>query len=218
MRDAVDAAGLGATILEADTSSEADVERVVTTALSAYGRIDALVLNAAIGPLGTVLDTPPSAWDRILEVNLRGPYLCARATIPHMRSAGGGSIVMIGSGAGWGKPNMASYAASKGGLVALAQSMAYDHFHDRIRVNTVIPGGGGIRSGISLGRVGGDPSKLTDWPGTAAGRAVNGADLAAAVRFLLSTEAATISGTVLDVGCFSQQGGPIPRKEQVSVR
>ena len=144
MRDAVDAAGLGATILEADTSSEADVERVVTTALSAYGRIDALVLNAAIGPLGTVLDTPPSAWDRIIEVNLRGPYLCARATIPHMRSAGGGSIVMIGSGAGWGKPNMASYAASKGGLVALAQSMAYDHFHDRIRVNTVIPGGGGI--------------------------------------------------------------------------
>lgn len=212
LRDAVEAEGLSATILEADTSSEADVQRVVASARSIYGRIDALALNAAIGPLGTVLDTPPELWDRIMAVNLRGPYLCARAAIPHMRAAGGGAIVLVGSGAGWGKPNMAAYAASKGGLIALAQSMAYDHFYDRIRVNTVIPGGGGILSGISLGRVGEDASKLSDWPGTAAGRAVNGADLAAAVRFLLSKEAATISGTVLDVGCFSQQGGPIPAR------
>jgi NAD(P)-dependent dehydrogenase (short-subunit alcohol dehydrogenase family) len=91
--------------------------------------------------------------------------------------------------------------------------MAYDHLHDRIRVNTVVPGGGGIVSGMSLGRVGGDMAQLgRDAPGTAAGRSATGDDVAHAVAFLLSDEAASISGTVIDVGCFANQGGPVPRK------
>jgi NAD(P)-dependent dehydrogenase (short-subunit alcohol dehydrogenase family) len=209
---ALSAAGLAATLLDADTSNEQAVESVVKTALDRHGRIDALVANAAIGPLGTVLDTAPDLWDRVMAVNLRGPYLCARAVIPHMRRAGGGAIVLVASGAGWGKPNMAAYAASKGGVFALAQAMAYDHFHDRIRVNTVVPGGGGIVSGMSVGRVGGDSRKLArDVPGTAAGRVATGADLADAVAFLLSNQAAAISGTVIDVGCFFHQGGPVPK-------
>jgi NAD(P)-dependent dehydrogenase (short-subunit alcohol dehydrogenase family) len=74
---------------------------------------------------------------------------------------------MVGSGAGYGKPNMAAYAASKGGLLALAMSLVHQH----IRVNTVIPGGGGIVSGMSLGRVGDDHRKLgLNAPGTVAGR------------------------------------------------
>ncbi|MGD9922438.1 MAG: SDR family oxidoreductase, partial [Pseudorhodoplanes sp.] len=130
-----------------------------------------------------------------------------------MIDQGGGSIVIVGSGAGWGKPNMAAYAASKGALFALAASLAYDHFNDRIRVNTVIPGGGGIVSGMSLGRVGGDINRLgKEAPGTVAGRVATGEDLAHAVAFLLSDDAQTISGTVIDVGCFAHQGGPIPRK------
>lgn len=204
--------GLDAVLLDADTSSEIDVGSVVDTALSRFGRIDAVVANAAIGPLGTVLDTPPDLWDRIQAVNLRGPYLLARATIPHMRAGGGGAIVNVGSGAGWGKPNMAAYAASKGGLLALTQALAYDHFHDRIRVNLAIPGGGGIVSGMSVGRVGGDPARLaSDVPGTAAGRTATGSDLANAIAFLLSKEAEAISGTVIDVGCFFHQGGPVPK-------
>lgn len=211
-RAALADAGVSAVLMEADVSDEAQVGSVIATALERFGRIDSLVANAAIGPLGTILDTPPDLWDRIFAVNARGTYLSARAVVPTMAERGGGSIVFVGSGAGWGKPNMAAYAASKGALNALAQAMAYDHFHDRIRVNTVIPGGGGIVSGMSVGRVGGDPADLSrDVPGTVAGRVANGQDLASAVAFLLSEEAAAISGTVVDVGCFFHQGGPVPR-------
>jgi NAD(P)-dependent dehydrogenase (short-subunit alcohol dehydrogenase family) len=108
---------------------------------------------------------------------------------------------------------MAVYSASKGGLVALGAATAYDFLHHRIRVNTVVPGGGGIVTGMSLGRVGGDQSRFGQGaPGTAAGRAVNGEDIANVVAFLISPEAETISGTIIDVGCFADQGGPVPAK------
>jgi NAD(P)-dependent dehydrogenase (short-subunit alcohol dehydrogenase family) len=207
-------AGCEADVLEADVSNAADVKRVVDHAVSRYGTVDGLVNNAAIGPLGTVLTTEESLFERILDVNLKGTYLMSREVIPHMARAGGGSIVNIGSGAGYGKPNMAAYSASKGGIVALTMAMAYDHFHDRVRVNVAIPGGGGIVSGMSVGRFGGDADAFLrkPAPGTAAGRPATGRDLANAVAFLLSDEAATISGTVLDVGCFAHQGGPVPPK------
>jgi NAD(P)-dependent dehydrogenase (short-subunit alcohol dehydrogenase family) len=205
--------GLTADLLEADVSQAADVERVVAHTLAKHGRIDALVNNAAIGPLGTVLDTSEEDWDQIMAVNLKGPYLMARAAIPQMQAQGGGRIINIGSGAGHGKPNMAVYAASKGGLHTLTMAMAYDHFQDGIRVNTVIPGGGGIATGMSLGRVGGDTNNFGQGaPGTAAGRVANGEDIARAVAFLLSDDAEVLSGTVIDVGCFADQGGPIPKK------
>jgi NAD(P)-dependent dehydrogenase (short-subunit alcohol dehydrogenase family) len=134
--------------------------------------------------------------------------------LPHMMKAGGGSIVNIGSGAGWGKANMAAYSASKGGLFALSAAMAYDFLHERIRVNTVVPGGGGIISGMSVGRVGGDMRRFgQEAAGTAAGRAATGDDVANTVAFLLSPEAEAISGTVIDVGCFANQGGPVPKKK-----
>jgi NAD(P)-dependent dehydrogenase (short-subunit alcohol dehydrogenase family) len=197
-------------LLEADVSSSADVDRVISYTLSKHGRIDGLVNNAAVGPLGTVLDTDEALFSRIIDVNLKGAYLCCKAALPHMIRLGGGSIVMVGSGAGYGKPNMAAYAASKGGLLALAMSLVHQH----IRVNTVIPGGGGIVSGMSLGRVGDDHRKLgLNAPGTVAGRVTKGEDLANAVAFLVSQEAEAISGTILDVGCFAHQGGPIPRRQ-----
>jgi NAD(P)-dependent dehydrogenase (short-subunit alcohol dehydrogenase family) len=205
-------AGCKADILQADVSQAADVERVLKYALARYGAVHGLVNNAAIGPLGTVLDTQEDLFERIVDVNLKGTYLMSRAVLPHMIRQGGGSIVNIGSGAGYGKPNMAAYAASKGAILALSMAMAYDHFHDHVRVNVAIPGGGGIVSGMSVGRVGGDLQAFTSRPapGTAAGRPATGRDLANAVAFLLSDEAATISGTVLDVGCFARQGGPVP--------
>jgi NAD(P)-dependent dehydrogenase (short-subunit alcohol dehydrogenase family) len=217
LRAALAAEELTVDLMEADVSNAADVQRVVDFARDKYGRIDALVHNAAIGPLGTVLDTGEELFDRVIAVNLKGAYLCARAVLPHLIAQGGGSIVIVGSGAGWGKPNMAAYSASKGGLHALATSLAYDHFHDHVRVNTVIPGGGGIVSGMSVGRVGGDPSNLDrNVSGTVAGRVATGEDLAKAVAFLLSEDAAAISGTVVDVGCFAHQGGPVPRRPGVA--
>jgi NAD(P)-dependent dehydrogenase (short-subunit alcohol dehydrogenase family) len=207
-------AGCKADVLEADVSDAADVQRVVDHAVSRYGAIHGLVNNAAIGPLGTVLTTDEATFERILAVNVKGTYLASRAVIPHMVRAGGGSIVNIGSGAGYGKAGMAAYSASKGAIVALSMAMAYDHFHDRVRVNVAIPGGGSIVSGMSVGRFGGDVDAFLrkPAPGTAAGRPASGRDLANAVAFLLSEEAATISGTVLDVGCFAHQGGPVPPK------
>ena len=209
LRAALDAERLDADVLDADVSVAADVARVVEHTIGRYGRIDALVNNAAIGPLGSVLATAEEVWDRVLDVNLKGAYLACRAVLPHMIARGGGAIVNIGSGAGYGKPNMAAYAASKGGVLALSTALAYDHFGDHIRVNTVIPGGGGIVTGMSLGRVGGDPEKIAarKAAGTVAGRSTTPQDVANAVAFLLSDEAAVISGTVLDVGGFAHQGG-----------
>lgn len=217
LRNEVQAEGWAADILEADVSSAADVARVLEVALARQGTVHALVHNAAIGPLGTVLDTDEALWDKIFAVNVRGAYLCARAVIPHMARQGGGAIVNIGSGAGWGKPNMAAYAASKGAIHTLSQALAYDHFHQHIRVNTVIPGGGGIITGMSLGRVGGDPAKFGQGAvGSVAGRPVNPDDMANTVAFLLSEDAAAISGTVIDVGCFAHQGGPVPARPAAS--
>jgi NAD(P)-dependent dehydrogenase (short-subunit alcohol dehydrogenase family) len=210
----LEAAGCKADVLEADVSNAADVQRVVDHAVGKYGTINGLVNNAAIGPLGTVLTIDEATFDRIIDVNLKGTYLMSRAALPHMIEAGGGSIVNIGSGAGYGKPNMAIYSASKGGILALSTAMAYDHFHDHVRVNVAMPGGGGIVSGMSVGRTGGDVDafKSRPAPGTVAGRVATGRDLANAVAFLLSDDAATISGTVIDVGCFAHQGGPLPPK------
>jgi NAD(P)-dependent dehydrogenase (short-subunit alcohol dehydrogenase family) len=211
---ALDQAGCRADVLEADVSRAVDVQRVVDHAIARYGAINGLVNNAAIGPLGTVLSTEEAVFEKIFDVNVKGTYLMSRAVLPHMIKAGGGSIVNIGSGAGYGKPNMAAYASSKGAIVALSMAMAYDHFHDHVRVNVAIPGGGGIVSGMSVGRVGGDVDAFVrrPVPGTAAGRPATGRDLAQAVAFLLSDEAATISGSVIDVGCFAHQGGPVPPK------
>lgn len=204
--------GLSLTFLAADVTDEAAVGQVVETTLAQHGRIHAVVNNAAIGPLGTVLDTAPDLWERILIVNLKGPYLLCRAALPHMIKAGGGRVVNVGSGAGWGKPNMAAYATSKGGLNAFSAALALDYFTDRIAVNTVIPGGGGIKAGMSMGRVGGDLGKLRNKAvGTVAGRYMEGEDLARTIAFLLSDDAESISGTIIDVGCFAHQGSSTPR-------
>ncbi len=217
LREEAAQADLPIDVLEADVSDAAAVARVVDHTLARYGRIDALVNNAAIGPLGTILDTPEELWDRVIDVNLKGIYLTCKAVLPHMIGKGGGSIVNIGSGAGWGKPNMFAYASSKGGVFALSAALAYDFFHERIRVNVVVPGGGGIPTGMSIGRVGGDMERLTrDAPGTAAGRHATGEDVAHVVSFLLTPQAQTISGTIIDVGCFAHQGGPIPKRPTIS--
>lgn len=203
-----------ADVLEADVSKAKDVQQVVDFTLNKFGAINGIVNNAAIGPLGTILTTDEATFERILNVNVKGTYLLSRAALPHLIKGGGGSIVNIGSGAGHGKPNMAAYSSSKAAIMGLSMAMAYDHFHDHVRVNVAIPGGGGIVSGMSVGRTGGDIEafRKKPVPGTVAGRPGTGQDLANAVAFLLSDEAAAISGTVIDVGCFAHQGGPIPSK------
>lgn len=189
---------LTADVVEADVSRAEDVERVVAVAIEQYGRIDGLVNNAAMRPTGTVLDTPEEVWQRTIDVNLKGVFLTTKAVLPHMIRNRGGSIVNIGSGAGRGRPNLAAYAASKGGVFGLSAALAHDHLADHIRVNVVVPGGA-VVSGMTEG----NDERLNQAAQRAvAGRNVLPQDIAGAVAFLLSDDAAQITGAVLEVGGF----------------
>ena len=202
-RRALADAGLSGEVLEADVSSAVDVDRVMEHALSTFGRVHGAVNNAAIRPTGTILDTDEDTFDRVIAVNLKGQFLVCKAAIAHMREAGGGAIVNIGSGAGWGKAGLLAYGASKGGVFALSSALAYDHLEDRIRINVVVPGPQTASGMVEIMEGFGPLPKIL----TASGRSNQPRDIANAVAFLLSDDAAQISGTVLDVGAFSHQGG-----------
>lgn len=197
--------------LTADLTQETEINALCEKVATHFGRIDAIVNNAAFGPLGTLHNTSVELWQKIQNVNLLGPFIFAKAAAPYMQAQGGGAIVNIGSGAGYGKPNMLAYATSKGGLIAFNQALALDLFQYKIRVNTLIPGGGGIVTPMSLERFGGSQEALqAKAVGSVAGRPIHGGDMADAVNFLISDAAQTISGTVIDVGCFHHQGSSTP--------
>ncbi len=202
-RAALAEAGLTGDVLEGDVSVAADVDRVVQHALDATGRIDGLVNIAAMRPTGSILDTDEATFDRTVAVNLKGMFLTCKATIPHMKAVGGGAIVNIGSGAGWGKAGILAYCSSKGGVFAFSSALAYDHLVDHIRVNVVVPGPQTESGMIEIAREEGRSMPAYQ---TATGRQTQPDDIANAVNFLMSAEAAQISGTVVDVGAFSHQG------------
>jgi len=111
------------------------------SAAERHGGPHVVVCNAATDFAGTVEDTSPEDWARVLSINLTGVYLCARAAIPRMRRLGGGSIVNIASvNAFWLEPELAAYATAKGGVIALTRSIAIDGGRDGIRCNCVCPG------------------------------------------------------------------------------
>jgi NAD(P)-dependent dehydrogenase (short-subunit alcohol dehydrogenase family) len=127
--------------IECDVSDEAALASAVEAAAASLGGLDVVVAAAGIAARGTVADTEPADWDRVLAVNLRGVYLTARASIPHLRAAGGGAIVNIASQLGVvAAANAAAYCASKGAVISLTRAMAIDHGHEGIRVNCVCPG------------------------------------------------------------------------------
>ncbi len=211
-RQALREEGLDAEIVEGDVSVAADVERMLEITLARHARLDVLVNNAAIHPRGTIVETSEAVWDRVMEVNLKGMFLCCKAAIPEMLRLGGGAIVNIGSGAGWGKPDLLAYSASKGGVFALSAALAHDHLKDHIRVNVVVPGGTttGMTAiaettfGAELGLRAREPVIERMARGTVSGRANAPQDIAKAVAYLVSDDAAQVSGTTLSVGCFSR--------------
>jgi NAD(P)-dependent dehydrogenase (short-subunit alcohol dehydrogenase family) len=123
-----------------DVSDPDDVEQLMTAA-EQRGGPDALVSNAAIQYERTIEDTPPEDWDRVLAINLKGVYLCARAAIPRMRRLGGGSIVNMASVNGfWVEPQLGAYCSAKGGVINLTRAIALDFGRDGIRCNCICPG------------------------------------------------------------------------------
>lgn len=123
-----------------DVSVEAQVQQMVKDVIAAFGRIDIMVNNAGIFvPIDTLTE---STWDKVMDVNLKGCFLCCKAVIPHMTAQGMGNIINIASVDGLSGHGMAySYATSKAGVIMLTRGLAWGAGKFNIRVNAIAPGG-----------------------------------------------------------------------------
>jgi len=140
----IEAGGGQALGVGCDVSREEDTQRMATKAIDRWGRIDVLVNNAAIyGVLKRrpFLEIPLEEWDRVMAVNLRGLFLCARAVFPTMKAQGKGKIINVASSTFFkGVPNYIHYTTSKGGVVGFTRSLARELGDHGIRVNAIAPG------------------------------------------------------------------------------
>ena len=128
----------------ADVSDERSVEALVAATMERFGKIDVLVNNAALyAPLQETKCTEIDAalWDKVMAVNLRGPFLMVKHVAPHMTAQGYGKIINIGSGTAYrGIPWMLHYVTTKGGIMAMTRALARELGEHGIRVNTLAPG------------------------------------------------------------------------------
>lgn len=127
-----------------DVSSENDIRSFVADTAERFGGIDILVNNAALSTTlrySPLTEIDPDLWDRVMAVNVRGPFLMAKYVVPHMRAAKRGKIINIGSGtASKGAANMLHYVTSKGAVAAMTRAMSRELGDDAICVNTLAPG------------------------------------------------------------------------------
>ncbi|GAA1171728.1 NAD(P)-dependent dehydrogenase (short-subunit alcohol dehydrogenase family) [Kitasatospora gansuensis] len=186
----------------ADVSDDESVRAAVAAAAEALGGIDILVNNAGIGAIGTVEDNDDEQWLRVLDVNLLGLVRTTRAALPHLRRSTCAAVVNTCSiAATAGLPQRALYSASKGAVLSLTLAMAADHVREGIRVNCVNPGTVDTPwVGRLLGAAAdpaGERAALNARQPT--GRLVSAEEVAAAIVYLASPAAASITGTALAV-------------------
>ena len=131
-----------AIFIQVDVTAADSIKKMVESTIEAYGRLDILVNNAGIYLQATAIDTSEKDWDWIMDVNLRGVFLCCKYTIPEMIKGGkGGVIVNVSSEAGIvGIKNQVAYNVSKSGIIALTKSIAVDFAAQNVKANCVCPG------------------------------------------------------------------------------
>jgi meso-butanediol dehydrogenase/(S,S)-butanediol dehydrogenase/diacetyl reductase len=196
--EAIEKAGAEALFIKTDVSDPLQVDAAIRKTCERFGPPDILVNCAGVLLFGTVVDTDPEAWNRLISVNLTGTFLFCRAVIPYMRERGGGVVVNISSstGAHDAAANTAAYVASKGGITLLTKAMAIDHAKEGIRVNAIAPGPTDtqmLRDNLSVEQL---KAFMATFP---IGRLGNPVEQAAAILFLVSEEASFVTGAILAV-------------------
>jgi dihydroanticapsin dehydrogenase len=194
-------AGRTARFVETDVRSEAQIQALATAAADAFGRIDVVCNNAGIEWYHRADEYTTEQWNAILEVNLRGAFLCTKYAYPWLRLRRGCVINMSSVQGLANEPSISAYAASKAGLLALTRGMALDFAADGVRVNAVCPGA--IQTAMMERAIEHAPDR--DEAVAAIGRTIplgrvgQPADVARAVWFLASPAASYITGSALVV-------------------
>ena len=211
--DTICQAGGTALAVAVDVSRTDQVRSLFERTMEVYGRLDILVNNAGIaGAYKPFQELEEADWDSVLDINLKGHFLCARMAVPLMIQAGGGTIVNTSSVLAYlALPNCAPYCASKAAIIGLTKAMALDLARHNIRVNCVVPGS----VDTPLMWEGLTPEERATIEPLAAeaeplGRIAHPDEIARAVLFLASDDASFVTGTPLavDGGLLSKLAAP----------
>ena len=189
-----------AVFVQVDVTKADEVKGMVDTAVATYGRLDFAHNNAGIeGIAGPCVACTEENWDRTININLKGVFLCCKYEIPEMLKAGGGSIVNTASVAGLvGFGGIPAYTASKHGVAGLTKTIALDYAKENIRCNAVCPGV--IHTPMIDRFTGGDPAAMEAMIATEpVGRLGKPEEIADAVVYLCSDEASFITGAAIPV-------------------
>jgi SDR family mycofactocin-dependent oxidoreductase len=210
LRTEIEAAGRACLVAVADVRDDAAVAEAVQATIERFGRIDVLFNNAGICAYGLAHELTEAEWDAMIGINLKGAWIVARHVIPHMIAAGSGVIVNNSSIAGLrGMGRLSHYAASKWGLTGLTKSWAIELAPHGIRVVSIHPTGVDTPLNDGLAAMEGmTPREIAE---RSAGNLlpvpwIEAADVAEAVRFLVSDKARYMTGTefVLDAGLLTR--------------
>jgi 2-hydroxycyclohexanecarboxyl-CoA dehydrogenase len=194
------AEGVRVLAVEVDVANRQSVEAGFARVRAELGPVGILVTSAGIESFDPLLEITAEKWDRIIAVNLTGTFSCVQAAVPDMLAAGWGRIVTISSSSAQsGAPNMAHYAASKGGVISLTKALAVDLARHGITVNTVPPSLVDTPMARAAEAAGDFPGVDVVGPMVPLGRAGTPADIAAACSFLCSESGSYITGQILGV-------------------